>query len=360
MHPEDVVPMLNERACGVLRAVVESYIEKPEPVGSGAIVKSHDFNLSPATIRSVMAELEEAGFLSQPHTSAGRTPTDQGFRYYALYLVEPVDLSSEQAQDIHRAAYSFEWLELTGLMESVVKSLSNLSRHASLAGLISLGSAPIKKAQFVHIRDRMALAVIIMANGETRHYFIKARDDISQDSLDKMTNYFNDRFSFFSLAQIRRLLFREIQKEKNQANKMMISAFWVTEEIEKQANHDNADKIYIEGANNLLSQSDRSGDYEIIKALFETLSEKERLVSLLDECIKSDGINLTIGAESQIEGLSGFSVITHPFSGYGGMEGAVGIIGRKRMDYGHVMALVAYAAKSVGERLSSDRTRRAN
>lgn len=348
--------MLNERACGVLRAVVESYIEKSEPVGAGAIVKSHGFNLSPATIRSVMAELEEAGFLSQPHTSAGRAPTDQGFRYYASNLVKPVNLSREQAQDIHRAAYSFEWLELTGLMESVSKALSTLSHQASLAGLTSLGSAPIKKAQFVHIKDRMALAVVIMANGEARHYFIKARDDISQDFLDRMTNYFNDRFSFLSLVQIRRLLYKEIQKEKNRADRMMISALAVTEEIEKQANCDNADKIHIEGASNLLSHLEGSGDYEIVKALFETLSEKEKLVSLLDECIKSDGISLSIGAESEIEGLSGFSVITHPFSGYGGLEGAVGIIGSKRMDYGHVMALVAYAAKSVSGRLSSDRT----
>lgn len=352
--------MLNERACGVLRAVVESYIEKSEPVGAGAIKKSHGFNLSPATIRSEMAELEEAGFLSQPHTSAGRTPTDQGFRYYASNLVTPVDLSSEHAQDIHRAANSFEWLELTGLMESVSKSLSSLSRHASLAGLTSLGSAPIKKAQFVHIKERMALVVIIMANGEARHYFIKAKDDISQDFLDTMTNYFNHRFSFLSLAQIRRLLFKEIQKEKNRADKMMASALAVAEEIEKQANRDNADKIHIEGANNLLSQLEGSGDYQVVKALFETLSEKGRLVSLLDECIKNDGISLTIGAESEIEGLSGFSVITHPFSGYGGMEGAVGIIGRKRMDYGLVMALVAYAAKSVSGRLSSNRTRSVN
>lgn len=356
MHLKDVDPMLNERACGVLRAVVESYIEKSEPVGAGAIVKSHRFKFSPATIRSVMAELEEAGFLSQPHTSAGRTPTDQGFRYYASNLVKPEPLSTEQAQDIHRAANSFEWLELTSLMESVSKSLSILSHQASLAGLTSLGSAPIKKAQFVHIKERLALAVIIMANGETRHYFIKSGDDISQDFLDRMTNYFNHRFSFFSLVQIRRLLFKEIQKEKNRADKMMLSTLAVAEEIEKQANCDNADKIHIEGANNLLSQLEGSADYEVVKALFETLSEKGRLVSLLDECIKSDGISLAIGAESQIEGLNGFTVITHPFTGYGGMEGAVGIIGRKRMDYGHAMALVAYAAKSVSGRLSNNIT----
>ncbi len=344
--------MLDDRAEKVLKAVVESHIASSEPVSAGAISKLNDFNLCPASIRNVMAELEESGFLSQPHTSAGRVPSDLGYHYYAQSLIDPPALPPDQALDIHLATHSSEWLELADLMESVSKTLSNLSKQASLVGLTSPGAAPIKKIQFVHISGRLVLAVMVMPSGEIRRYVIATQEDVTQDSLDRMTNYFNDRFTYLSLAQIRRLLLKELQLEQNRLNRMITWAFAVTEALERQADLDDSERIYLEGANNLIRLTEDNADLAKIRALFETLNEKGKLLSLLEECIQSEGINLTIGAESEIDGFDDYTVVTHAFSGFDGMTGAVGIIGQKRMDYGHSMALVACAALSVSRRLT--------
>ena len=344
---------LDHRAEQVLKSVVELYMANTEPVGARTLSKQPGFNLSPASLRNVMADLEEAGYLSQPHTSAGRVPSDKGYRRYVQSLIGPERLSENEKEDIRRAACGTEWGELVDLLMSVSKTLSDLSKQAGLVGLASWGGAPIKKIQFVHIEDHKILAVIVSAGGEIQNLLISSAEPVTQDSLDKMSNYFNDRFSGMSLKDIRLELLEEMKKEKDHIDMMLSMALSMAESIEERVSSvEKSNMIYLDGASNLISQTGNLVDISKIKALFKTFDEKSRLVSLLNDCFKSEGLNLIIGSESEMEELDVFSFVTHTFSGPGGSMGAVGIIGPKPMNYGRAMALVGYAAEQVSLRLA--------
>ncbi len=343
---------ISDRASAVLKAVVEGYIEKSEPIGAEVISSQYNFGLCAASIRNVLGDLESRGYLTQPHISAGRVPSDKGFRYYAQSLVERIELPENQARDIKRATVGDDFLELADFLGSVSRTLSNLSAQAGLAGVATSGSAPIRKVQFVKISNDMTLAVVVATNGEIQRYVIKTRDVFTQDVLDKITNYYNEKFTYLNLAQARRLLMKKLQREENCLDALRTAALEVAEKLVKQQQAAGAGKIYLDGASNLLNNTENPADLAGIKALFAAIDEKSMLAELLDDCLKSDGIYLVIGSESEIGELADYTVVAHPFSGLSGMAGAVGIIGNKRMNYGHVMALVAYTARSVSGRLT--------
>lgn len=344
---------LDSRSIEVLTAVIESYIEKNEPIGSRTITKKYDFNLSPATIRNVMADLEQAGFLSQPHTSAGRVPSDKGYRLYAETVVNHKTLVVKEKNDIHSATFSQETCDLKEMVTSVTEALSELSMQAGLMGLTSWSATPIKKVHFVHIENRLTLSVMVAVGGEMKSQLVRTEENFSQDTLGELSNYFNDRFSGLTLKQIRTQLLNEINNARNRMDSLISIALAIAEGIEDQAPHNSDETIFIKRTSNLIGQQSSGMSLQKIKALFRTLDEKEKLAQLLNECMKSNGVNLLIGGESEIEELEDFSLITHPFHGRDGTAiGSVGIIGLKRMDYGHIMALVSYTAAQVSLRLA--------
>jgi len=344
---------ISDRAGAVLKAVVDGYIEKSEPIGAKAISSQYDFGLCAASIRNVLADLEARGYLTQPHASAGRVPSDKGFKYYAQSLVGRTELPEDQARDVNRATLGEDFLELADFLESVSRTLSNISEQAGLAGVATSGSAPIRKIQFIRIASNMTLAVVVTTNGEIQRYVIKTRDMFTQDILDRITNYYNDKFTYLNLAQTRRLLMKKLQREENRLDALRKAALEVAEKLVNQEQAAGAGKIYLDGARNLLNNMEKPEDLAGVKALFAAMDEKSMLMEILGNCLKNDGIYLVVGSESEIDGLADYTVVAHPFSGLSGMAGAVGIIGNKCMNYGHVMALVAYTARSVSGRLTS-------
>ena len=345
---------LNIRTGKVLKAVIENYVESCEPVGASTLSTSEEFDLSTASIRSVMADLEAAGFLEQPHTSAGRIPSDKGYHYYASSLLEPGRLPHGQAVDILNVMDGSQWSEFTDMMESISHTLSRLSSQAGMARLATMGNAPVRKIQFVYINPHTALAVIVMVNGQLQRYVLKQKDEITRESLERMTNYFNDRFSWLSLAQTRRVLVKELQSEENQVNRELSLALYLAQILEDQASQTSKNKIYIDGTSNLVDEKKAISDFSTVKSMLETFDEKSKLVALLDECISTEGINLLIGAETRIDGFDDCTVVAHSFNGRDGMAGAVGIVGNKRMNYSHSIALVEYTAKAVSRKLTGD------
>ncbi len=342
---------LNSRTEAVLKAVIEKYVKSSEPVGASTLSALKEFNLGPASIRNVMADLESAGFLEQPHTSAGRAPTDKGYQYYVSSLMEPDELPMREAVDILRVMDGAEWSEFTDMLESISKALSSLSSQAGIARLATMGNSPVRKIQFVYINQNTTLAVIVMVNGQLQRYVLRQENKITRNQLERMTNYFNDRFSWLTLAQTRRMLLKELQSEENRVNRELSLAFYLAQFLEDQANQESKNKIYIDGASNLVDEKNMASSYSTFKSMLKTFEEKSKLVALLDECISSEGVNLLIGAETQIDGFDDCTVVAHSFNGRDGMAGALGIVGNKRMNYSHSIALVEYTAKAVSRKL---------
>lgn len=343
--------MLDSRAERILEAAVETHMESGEPVGAGTLARKGVFNLCPASIRNVMADLEREGYLAKPHTSAGRTPTDKGYRYYADRLANPMALPKGDMSRIRRAARSLSAGELADFMGAVSGALSRLSMQAGLVGLASWGTAPIRKIEFVLIKSGLIMAVIVFDGGGIKNLLINSTEAFSRDELDRMSNYFNHRFSGMSLGAIRGTLLREMKKTKNRMDELGAHALVVAEALEARASREEGGSIRVEGAARLIERLGARFNVSGIKALLEMFNEKGRLVSLVNDLLKGDGVNFIIGSESEIEGLSDFSFVTHAFSGGGEALGAVGIIGPKRMDYGRAAALVTYAARQVSLRL---------
>ncbi|HJM82465.1 MAG TPA: heat-inducible transcriptional repressor HrcA [Nitrospinota bacterium] len=342
--------MLKERPANILKAVVEKYIKTGDPVGANSLTKS--FALSPASIRNALASLESQGFLTHPHTSAGRIPTDLGYRYYAQTLVDLSNLNDCEMESLKGATGDQGWIELDYLLQSVSLTLSSLSKHASMVGIANPGVAPVRRISFAYVDDYVFLAILVTDDSEILKKLIRTENCHRRSDLDKFSNYFNDRFTHLSIMQIKRMLIKELQKEENHLNRLLTFSLFIVEEMKELSLGSQDGQIAVEGTANLIAQAKEKADLWAVKMIFEAMEEKNRLFSLLAECRKKEGVSLVIGSESEIEELNDYSMISHGFDGKNGLKGAVGIIGQKQMDYRHSMALVTFAAKEMSERLS--------
>lgn len=342
---------LDERSAKVLKAVVESYMKSAEPVGASAITRRYGFNLCPATIRNVMAELEEEGFLYQPRAAAGRAPSDKGYRYYAVELVTPQPLPPDEMRDIRQAAHGSQWREAAELLGSLSRTLAQLSRQASLIGVTSWGAAPIRQIRFVSLNSTLVMAVVVAQGGEIQNQLLTTSEPYSQDDLDRLSNYFNARFSGLTLDRIREKIKTEIARERDRVDVLLSRALLMARLMEEKSAVDDSNAFFVDGASNLLVGSPGM-DMAGVKALLKTFEERGRLIVLLNECLKDEGLNLIIGSELELEGFGGCSLVTQVFRSGEGAVGCVGILGPKTMDYGRVMSLVTYAAGQVSVRLN--------
>jgi heat-inducible transcriptional repressor len=347
-HPASA---LDERSAKVLKAVVESYMKSAEPVGARAITSRYGFNLCPATIRNVMAELEDDGFLYQPRAASGRAPSDKGYRYYAVELVTPQPLPPDEMRDIREAAHGAQWREAAELLGSLSRTLAQLSRQASLIGLTSWGAAPVTQIRFVSLNSTLALAVVVAQGGEIQNQLLTLAEPYTQDDLDRLSNYFNARFSGLTLDRIREKIKSEIARDKDKVDVLLGRAQIMARLMEEKSALGDSSGFSVDGASNLLGGAPGL-DIAGMKTLLKTFEEKGRLILLLNECLKGEGLNLIIGSELELEGFGGCSLVTHVFRSGEGALGCVGILGPKTMDYGRVMSLVTYAAGQVSVRLN--------
>jgi heat-inducible transcriptional repressor len=342
---------LDERSAKVLKAVVESYMKSAEPVGARAITNQYGFNLCPATIRNVMAELEDDGFLYQPRTAAGRAPSDKGYRYYAVEMVTPQALPPEEMRDIREAAHGNQWREAAELLGSLSRTLAQLSRQASLIGVTSWGAAPVRQIRFVSLNSTLVMAVVVAQGGEIQNQLLTMTEPYTQDDLDRLSNYFNARFSGLTLERIREKIKAEIAKESDRVDVLLGRALLMARLMEDKSSVGDSSALFVDGASNLLGGAPGL-DIAVVKTLLKTFEERGRLILLLNECLKGEGLNLAIGSELDMEGFGGFSLVTHVFRSGEGAVGCVGILGPKNMDYGRVISLVTYAAGQVSVRLN--------
>lgn len=332
--------MLNARHQGVLRAVVLDYIRTAEPVGSRTISRKYGFSLSPATIRGIMADLEELGYVAQPHTSAGRVPTDRGYRFYVDALMDRPMLSQAEVERIEQQVTPVA-VEVEELLRETGRLLSALSPYVAVVLAPRLQESQFRRVEFVSLaRDRVL--VILLADTDLVHHKVVALDEpMSQEELDRIARYVTDLLQEHSLRKVRDLLLAQMAEEKAQYDRMLARALQLgTKALEGEAEGD----VYVAGAAHIADQPEFA-DIGKMKALFSAFEEKSKLVKILNECLTGEECKIFIGSEIPVRDIQELSVIAAPYRQGLRTLGVLGVLGPTRMDYGHALVLVETTAR---------------
>jgi heat-inducible transcriptional repressor len=341
--------ILDERTQSILMAVIQSFIHTAEPVGSRMISRRFDFGLSPATIRNVMSDLEEFGFLEQPHTSAGRVPTDKGYRFYVNNLQGMQELSAEESAFITQRFAPYRG-EIDEVMAETSRLLSDVSRYAGIV-MRKFSTTVFKRIEFVKIRGRQVLAIFVMESGMVQNKLIMLDEEMTQDELHRISNYLNQEFSGQPLRVIPQLVLERMAEDKVQYDKLLQQAMQVGEKTFSDTAESDGD-IYVGGTANIMDQPEFLANVNRMKDLFKAFEEKSRLMSILDRCLDESGVNVILGSETPFENMQEYSFVTHAYR-YGDRTiGVLGVVGPKRMAYPRVMAIVDYTANLISKILT--------
>lgn len=335
---------LTERDRRVLQAVIMDYIQTAQPVGSRIVSKKYKIGLSPATIRNVMADLEEMGFLTQPHTSAGRIPTDRAFRFYVDSILEMRKLTRLEKDRIENSLQE-ENPDLGEIMKRASSLLSLLSRQTGVVLAPRFASNIFKHIEFIRMRDRKILVIIVSQTGQVQNKVIESDEEMSQDELNRFSNYLNEFMSGLSLTQAKRKIMEEMKKEKVLFDKLMYRALQLSQKALEDEEEGN---LYIEGKTNII-QSPEFADLEKMRVLLLAFEEKTKIVKLLDKALLAHGIQIFIGAENEFHEMVNCSLVAAPYTRENFTLGTLGVIGPTRMDYSKIIPVVDYTAQILGK-----------
>ncbi len=333
-------PGLDDRATQVLRYIVEDYIATAEPVGSRTISKMMGQALSPATIRNIMADLEEMGYLAQPHTSAGRVPTGAGFRYYIDYLLARRTLARGDVDQLNRAAEEGN-APADELVRQVSRLLANLSRQTSVVIVSRPDHQVLRSVNLMRAAVDKILLVAVMQGGWVQHRLIEEEPGLTGDDLEKINAYLNELAGGLTLPQLRVRILTELRQEKAQYDAVMRRALTVG----ARALEDTASgEVFVEGRANILDQPEFAEDVHRLKRILRAFEEKSVIFRLLDRAMDSKAIQVSIGPENPVEDLGDISVVASGYRQGESAVGSIGLIGPVRMDYSRVIPLVEYTA----------------
>ncbi len=332
--------MLDERAEKVLWAVIKSYIENPDPVGSRYVTKKYAFRYSPATIRNIMADLEDLGYLRQPHTSAGRVPTDKGYRYFVEHIISKDVGYDERLIEELEKRFSSSIRDMDDLLDKTTTTLSMLSHFLGLAMSPGPEGSTLRRIELVPYKDDSIAVMILTDEGIIRHKIIKNDYSLTASDLDEIAKYINREFTGYTIKEIRSQLVKEFAEDKNLCDTLIERALKLCHESldEYGAN------VFITGLSSILDLPDFT-DIEKIKELSKTIENKHKMIKLLDRIIQTEGVQVVIGSENPIKEMSTMSIIASAYKDKDRPAGIIGIIGPKRMDYHAVITLVDTAAR---------------
>ena len=346
--PGTLPPGLDSRSAAVLREIVESYVETGEPVGSRTLSRRLPMNLSPATIRNVMADMTDAGLLYAPHTSAGRLPTDQGLRLFVDGLLHFGELSEED-QEFISAALAASGRSLEETLADASSLLSGLSAAAGLV-LAPKNEGPLKHIEFVPLGSGRALVVLVNADGHVENRVIDTPPGLPPSALQQAGNYLNARIAGRPLADLRRIVAEEIAANRTELD--ALSASIVEAGLATWTSEGRGGSLIVRGQGRLLSDVTQIERLTTIQSLFDRLEAQETMLRLLELAETSEGVRIFIGAESGLFDASGVSMIVAPArNGAGRIVGALGVIGPTRINYRRIIPVVDYTARVIGRLL---------
>lgn len=339
-------PKLTQRDQIVLEAVITDYVETGEPVGSRTISKRGAMNVSPATIRNVMADLEEMGLLHQPHTSAGRIPTVKGLRLYLDSIMRSRELG-RQEKAIIRDVLQKKPEDLSDLLQRTSRILSQYGNQAGVVLWPRLTVTRFKHLEFIRVGPRRVMVILISKAGLIHQTHIGWEDEIIQDELDKYSRYVNELLEDVPISMVRDRILEEMRSEKALFDQLFSRALEMAQRAIQNTIEDS--DIYIEGQANLFDNPEFA-DVERMRRILRTFEDKSRIIRLLDITLKaSSGIQIILGTESQLQELEEMSLISSPYGRGGTPRGALGVIGPLRMDYSRIIPVVEFTAKLLGQ-----------
>ncbi len=331
---------LSDRYKEVLRAVIGTYVDTAEPVGSRTIAKKSGLGLSPATIRNVMADLEEMGLLVQPHISAGRVPTESGLRYFVDCLLEKEPLSWGDQVAIEQTIKSEE-ADLVALLKRAVELLADFSGHAALITTPVPSKASLHHIDFVLIKPGLVLVVAVTGSGLMQQRLVNVSPDLDQEFMDNMAAYFNEKLKEVGFKQAKEAVAKELEKEKK------ILEQFLTNLVDDTAAETISTELIVGGELNLLDYPEFAS-ISRARAVLQKLKEKHVLLTLLDQCVQEDGTKVIIGSEGLGHEVECGLVIA-PYRAGEETLGSLGVMGPMRMNYARALALVEYTAEVLSE-----------
>ena len=339
---------LNERSREVFRRLVETYVETGEPVGSRTLSRALPMKLSPATIRNVMSDLEHAGLLFSPHTSAGRLPTELGLKMFVSGLLQVGQLTETERNSID-AQCNASNRNLEDVLNEATSALSGLSRCAGMV-LSPKRESPLRQIEFVQLGDGRALAVLVSENGVVENRVFDVPVGLPANALTEAANYLSAQLRGRTLSEAAVRVRKDLDMHRNELDDLTRNV--VDAGLATWSGDDNNGALIIRGQANLLEDVNALEDLEKIRALFQALEEKETMLRLLDLADQAEGVQIFIGAENKLFGLSGCSVVVSPFrDSTEQIVGAVGVIGPTRLNYARIIPMVDYTARVVGRLL---------
>lgn len=334
---------MNKRAQILLKTLVEHYISDGQPIGSRTLLQHSGLDISSATIRHVMSDLEQLGFVSSPHTSAGRIPTQKGYRLFvdSLLTVQPLDI--EAVQQLKSGLNSPNQHEL---INSAADMLSHLTQFAGVVMVPKRKALSFKHLEFLPLTEKRILVIIVTSDGNVQNRVILTDKPHSVAQLTEASNYFNARFSGFTFEETKQMLRLELQQMQTNMNRLMTSA------LDASADDANQEGMVIAGERNLLKVDELSSNVNSLRKLFEVFERKTSLMQLLNNSQAAAGIQIFIGGESGYIPLDECSMVTAPYEADGQVVGTLGVIGPTRMAYERVIPIVDVTAKLLSSALS--------
>ena len=333
---------LNDREKTILRSVIYTFIQTAAPVGSRYISKRHSLGLSAATVRNVMSDLEELGYIDHPHTSAGRVPTDKGYRFYVDSLIELEKLSRGEQNAIQSQLQTVPDPE--DVLRETSRLISTISHQLGIVSAPKLSSGILEKIELVPLSSTRIMIIISIQSGFVKTMMMEVQAEISRPKLEDVARLLNERLSGITLEQIRRTFparVQDLQHEETGLIRLFVDS--VDKLFDDSRGHE---KVHIGATTSLLSQPEFE-NADKFRSVIELLENEDIIVHVLEEAGWRDGaIAITIGSESGDEKMKDFSLITTPYT-IGGTRGTVGVIGSKRMDYQKVIPIVDYVAKTI-------------
>jgi heat-inducible transcriptional repressor len=347
---EDVDAALTDRAQLLLKALIESYIRDGQPVGSRTLSRDSGLSLSSATIRNVMADLEALGFVASPHTSAGRVPTDKGYRFFVDTLLKLKPLDSEEVDEIERRLVN-DAANGRSLVQTVSQMLSSVTQMAGLVTLPNPNYVALSQLEFIGLSENRALAIMVMNNREVQNRVVQLDRFYAPEELRRAANYLNEAFAGRSLPDVRAMLVEQLKDAQQHMNQIMLDAVQVAQKVFDREPNERVEYV-IAGETNLMGFAELS-NIDRLRRLFEAFNEKHDMLRLLDSCLNAEGIQIFIGQESGYRVLDDISVVTAPYMQDNNKIGVLGIIGPTRMAYERVIPIVDVTAKLLGSALNA-------
>lgn len=339
---------VNERARVLLKFLVERYIRDGSPVASRALARAGVLSLSAASIRNVMADLDEMGFVRSPHTSAGRVPTVRGYRYFIDTLLTPQPLDA--AEEAHIRS---QLLECAGsdqdLLQSASDLLSSLTRMAAVVTVPRRDHVALRQIEFLPLSGGRVLAILVVNQHEVQNRVLHTHRDYSAAELERAANYLNAVFAGKDLFSVREALLRDVQATRAHVNRALLEMLVLGGQLFPDAEQDD---FVLAGGTNLMGFQELS-NVDRLRGLFEAFDRKQDILRLFDQCLEADGVQIFVGDESGYQALDECSVVTAPYMVDGCVAGVLGVIGPTRMAYSRIISLVDTTARVLGAALNS-------